>query len=106
MIAYHEDDNLILQQAFKNKKDAHCIAAYNAIITGLAARGLSVDRQILDNEASAAYKHAITFKWKATFQLVPLDMHRRNRAECAIRTFKAHFLPVLAGVDQKFPPYL
>jgi len=38
-------------------------------MTRLAARGLSVDLQILDNEASAAYKEAITFKWNATFQL-------------------------------------
>ena len=33
-------------------------------------------------------------------------MHRRNRAEQAIQTFKAHFLTILAGVDPKFPPYL
>ncbi len=34
-------------------------------MTCLAARGLSVDLQILDNKASAEYKEAITFKWKA-----------------------------------------
>jgi hypothetical protein len=85
MIAFHADGNLILQQAFKTKSDHHRIAAYNSIMTRLAARGLSVDLQILDNEASAAYKEAITFKWNATFQLVPPDMHRRNRAERAIR---------------------
>ena len=75
-------------------------------MTCLAARGLSVDLQILDNKASATYKEAITFKWKATFQLVPPDMHRRNQAERAIRTFKDHFLAILAGVDAAFPPYL
>jgi hypothetical protein len=72
----------------------------------LAARGLSMDLQILDNKASVAYKHAITFTWQAKFQLVPLDMHRQNRAERAIRMFKAHFLSILAGVDPTFPPYL
>jgi hypothetical protein len=75
-------------------------------MTRLAARGLSVDLQILDNKAGGAYKEAITFKWKATFQLVPPDMHRRNRAEHAICTFKDHFLAILAGVDAAFPPYL
>jgi hypothetical protein len=75
-------------------------------MTRLVARGLSVDLQILDNEASAAYKHAITFTWQAKFQLVPLDMHCQNRAERAIRTFKAHFLSILAGVDPTFPLYL
>ena len=106
MIAYHADGNLILQQAFQTKSDRHRIAAYNAIMTRLAARGLSVDLQILDNEASSAYKQAITFTWRAQFRLVPPDMHRRNRAERAIRTFKDHFIAILAGVDAKFPPYL
>ena len=32
-------------------------------------------------------------------------MHRQNRAERAIRTFKAHIIAILAGVNQKFPPY-
>jgi hypothetical protein len=106
MIAYHADGNLILEQAFKTKSDRHRIAAYNSIMTRLAARGLSVDLQILDNKANSAYKEAITFKWNAKFQLVPPDMHRRNRAERTIRTFKEHFLAILAGVDAAFPPYL
>ncbi len=106
MIAYHADGNLILQQAFKTRNDRHRIAAYNAIMSQLAVRGFAVDLQILDNEASAAYKEAITVKWKAKFQLVPPDMHRRNRAERAIRTFKSHFLSILAGVDKAFPLYL
>jgi hypothetical protein len=106
MIAFHANDNLILQQAFKSKSDRHRIAAYNAIMTHLAARGLLVDLQILDNKASAAYKEAITFKWNAKFQLVPLDMHCQNWAERAIRTFKDLFLAILAGVDSAFPLYL
>jgi hypothetical protein len=75
-------------------------------MTRLAARGLSVDLQILDNKASAAYKEAITFKWNATFQLIPPGMHHRNWAEHAICTFKDHFLAILAGVNSAFPPYL
>jgi hypothetical protein len=106
MIAYHADGNLILQQPFKTKSDAHCLAAYNIIMTCLAARGLSVDLQIMDNEASAAFKQAITFAWHAKFQLVPLDMHPCNRAKGTIRTFKNHFIAILAGVDPMFPPYL
>ncbi len=75
-------------------------------MTRLAARGLSIDLQILDNKASAAYKEAITFKWNANFQLVPPDMHCRNQAERTIGTFKDHFLAILAGVDAAFSPYL
>jgi hypothetical protein len=33
-------------------------------------------------------------------------MHRCNWAERAIKTFKDHFLSILGGVDQFFPPYL
>jgi hypothetical protein len=106
MIAFHANGNLILQQAFKSKSDCHCIAAYNTIMTCLAARGLSVDLQILDNEAIFAYKEAITFKWNVTFQLVPPDMYCPIWVERAICTFKDHFLANLAGVDSAFPPYL
>ncbi len=84
MIAFHANGNLILQQAFKSKSDRHRITAYNAIMTRLAAQGLSVDLQILDNKASSAYKEAITFKWNTTCQLVPPDMHHRNWAQRAM----------------------
>ncbi len=106
MIAYHADCNLILQYTFKSRSNTNCIAEYNAIMTRLAARSLSVDLQILDNKASAAYKQAVTFTWQATFQLVPQDMHCRTCAERAIQTFKNHFLSILARVDPSFPPYL
>jgi hypothetical protein len=106
MIAYHADVNLILQKAFQTWSNRHLIAATNSIMTRHAAQGLSVDLQILDNKASAAYKQAITFTWQAKFQLVPPDMHCCNRAERAIRRFKNHFLSILAGVGAAFPPYL
>ena len=37
---------------------------------------------------------------------MPPGCHRRNAAEVAIRNFKAHFLSVLAGVADDFPPSL
>ena len=33
-------------------------------------------------------------------------MHQRNAAERVIRTFKAHFISVLAGANPNFPRYL
>ena len=60
----------------------------------------------MDNECSAKFKQIITEDWKATFQLFPPDIHCRNITECAIRTFKAHFLEILAGVDSAFLCYL
>jgi hypothetical protein len=37
------------------------------------------------------------------YELVPWGQHRRNQAERAIQTFKAHFIFILAGIDNKFP---
>ena len=64
---------------------------------------LSVDLQILDNEASADYKRAIKKKWNANYQLVPPNTHQSNAAERAIHTFKAHFLSILAGINPDSP---
>jgi len=81
MIAYHMAGNLILQQAFPTKADKYLIHAFNNIMTRLTARGLTVDLNIRDNEASADFKKVITETWRAKFQLVPPDMHRKNKAE-------------------------
>ena len=69
----------------------------------LTDNNLRVDLQVLDNEASADYKLSIKTKWKAKYQLVPPHTHRSNAAERAIRTFKAHFLSILASVAPDFP---
>ncbi len=37
------------------------------------------------------------------YELVPPGNHQRNQAERAIQTFKAHFISILAGVDNRFP---
>ena len=66
-------------------------------------KGLLVDLQILDNECSTVYERRMTDKWGVEFQLVSPDMHRRNAAERAIRSFKAHFLAILSGVASDFP---
>ena len=67
---------------------------------------LLVDLQILDIECSKEYQANIRNRWKVQFQLVPPDMHRRNTAERAIRTFKAQFLSILSGVAPDFPRHL
>ena len=76
------------------------------LLSQLKALGHKVDLQILDNEASAAYKQVIEEGWKAQFQLVPPNIHLRNAAKWEIRTFKDHFLAILVGAAQDFPPYL
>jgi hypothetical protein len=103
MLAYHAGANAILVQPFQTKADHHRIPAYNKIMARLKARNIHVTQQVLDNEASEAYKLAIKAH-KCTHQFVPPNMHRCNKAEQAIRTFKAHFVSILASVDPAFPP--
>ena len=69
-------------------------------------RGHHLEVQILDNEVSVEFKKTIVKDWGASYQLVPPNMHRRNVAEKAIRTLKAHFLEILARVYPDFPKYM
>jgi hypothetical protein len=55
----------------------------------------------MDNEASAAVKEFLR-KENIQYQLVPPYIHRRNAAERAIRTFKAHFIAGISTVDAHF----
>ena len=106
MIAYHCDLNTILQAPFSNRKNKHRILAYSSIMKRLADCGYQVDVKILDNEVSAEFKRSIVDDWGTTYQLVPPNVHRRNISEKDIRTFKAHLLSVLAGVDPAFPKFM
>ena len=72
----------------------------------LADRGHHVGVQILENKVSADFKKIIVKDWGARYQLIPHNVHRRNVAERAIRTFKANFLAILAEVDPHFPKYM
>ena len=55
---------------------------------------------------SEALKKIIQDEYKMQLELVPPGTHRRNAAEVAIRDFKAHFLSILVGSAQDFPPSL
>ena len=106
MIIYHCESNIILQAQFFNRKEKHSIIAYSSIMRRLHDRGYQVDVKILGNEVSTDFKIIIVEDWCATYQLVPPDVHQRNIAERAIRTFKANFLSVLDGVDHTLPKFM
>ena len=59
MIAYHCDKNLTLAVPFKKRRDNNRLKAFNKIIQCLTDHKLTVDLQILENEASAEYKRVI-----------------------------------------------
>ena len=102
MVALHSESNAILVQPFQTKADGHRIAAYTSLFERLKGRHATPDTHVLDNEASRAFLQAITNNG-CRYQLVPPHVHRRNRAERAIRTFKDHFLAILAGAAPTFP---
>jgi hypothetical protein len=70
------------------------------VIHGTGPQGI-----LLNNEASKAFKNFIREN-DMECELVPPGNHRRNQAECAIQTFKTHFISILARVDDKLPLFL
>jgi hypothetical protein len=69
------------------------------------ARGLKPKLMKLDNEASKLLKTYL-HQQDITFQLVPPYSHRRNSAERAIISFKAHLIAGLCSTDKSFPMHL
>ena len=101
-VLYDHDSNAILAEPLKNRKGQTLIDAFLKLTNLLKSRGMQPKFQILDNEASVELKKAITTQ-NIKFQLAPPNIHRRNAAERAIRTFKNHFIAGLASVDPDFP---
>ena len=105
MVLIEIDSNAILVEAMKNRTAGEMIRAYLVLVTRLRNAGVTPKMHILDNECSEEFKEQIR-KNNMTFQLVPPHDHRRNIAEKAIQTFKAHFISILCGTDKDFPLHL
>ena len=105
MVLIEIDSNAILVEAMKNRTAGEMIRAYTVLVTRLRNAGVTPTMHILDNECSEEFKAQIR-KNNMTFQLVPPHDHRRNIAEKAIQTFKAHFISILCGTDKDFPLHL
>ena len=106
MVMVEIDSNAILVEPMKSRKDAEMIRAYESLLLRLKRAGIVPKKHVLDNEVSENMKNHIRDTCKLDMELVPPGCHRRNAAEVAIRNFKAHFLSVLAGVANDFPPNL
>ncbi len=78
------------------------IRVYQKILNRMKATGLGLRKQVLDNKCSVVMKACIKEN-SMDYKLVSPGQHRGNQAEQAIQTFKAHFISILAGVDNKFP---
>jgi hypothetical protein len=100
------DSNTILVEPMKNRKDAKIIRAYNTLLLQLKQSGITPKKHVLDNKISDNMKNHIHDTCKLDMEMVPPGCHRCNLAKVAIHNFKAHFLSVLAGVANNFPPNL
>jgi hypothetical protein len=90
----------------KSRKDEEMIRAYNALLLRLKRAGIVPKKHVLNNKVSDNMKNHIHDTCKFDMELVPLGCHQHNAAKVAIRNFKAHFLSILAGVADDFPPSL
>ena len=101
-VMYDHDSNSILVHPLKTRQASEISKAWTALHAKLSKHGHQIKNFILDNEFSHELKLALQ-KNKIEYQKVPPNVHRRNAAERAIRTFKAHFLAGLATCDPEYP---
>jgi hypothetical protein len=101
-VAYIYNLNAILVHAMPSKNNAAMIVAFSDIFSTLAAHGYVPNLNVMDNECSKAVEAHIGAN-KMNIHLVPPHNHPVNAAECAIATFKEHFIVGLATVDKNCP---
>ena len=68
----------------------------------LKSRGLKPHLQHLDTEASKKLKDYMYLE-NIDFQLTPVGIHQRNKAEKTVQTFNNHIIAGLCTVNPKFP---
>ncbi len=100
------DSNAILVKPIKNHKDAQMIQAYNTLLLQLKWAGIVPKIHVLNNEVSEKMKNHICDMCKLDMELLPPGCLQHNAAKVAMCNLKAHFLSVLAGVADDFPPNL
>ena len=102
-ILYDTNSNCIFAEPIKDRTSTHIEKAYGKILNTLKKANISPAIHILDNEASKTYSTLIQKHGKTKIQFVPPNVHRRNIAERAIRTFKAHLIAGLCSTHKDFP---
>jgi len=102
LIMYSEGSNYIKVLPMKTRSKTSYLSAHKEGLAWFEEHGYKPTFQRLDNETSQEFAtHLRTHGIK--IDLAPPHMHRRNKAERAIRTWKNHFIATLAGLDPKFP---
>ena len=89
-------------EPFKTKQGKELATTFAKLCEKFKINKSETNIFILDNECSKSVKDTIK-SFNATYQLAPPHQHRRNAAENAIKTFKAHLLSGLATYNKDFP---
>jgi hypothetical protein len=105
MVIHNVDSNSSWVEALKDNTGGKLILARARALEQMRKAGIIPTHQVMDNQASAAYKKAIGDS-DMTYELVPPDNHQQNMAKKAIQTFKDHFVGVLSGCAPSFPMHL
>ncbi len=101
-VVYVYDLNAIIVRAMPSRTDAAMVMAFNEVISTLKTGGYTPTLNVMDNKCLAAVEAYIKSE-RIGIQLVPPHNHCVNAVECAIATFKEHFIAALATVDAHCP---
>jgi len=75
--------------------------AYLHLLSCINKAGVKTTKHAMDNEVSEVLREVV--EKNCMLKLVPSDCHKHNVAEVAIKTCKAHFITILAGLPDSFP---
>ena len=104
LVMFNQDLNYIHVEPMRRGK-GRLLDAYRRGHQFFKAKGYQPKYERLDNETSKDLEAFMTAEG-ISFQYVPPGMHRRNKAERAVRTFKNHLISTLCTADQSFPLHL
>jgi hypothetical protein len=105
IIFYHEDTNFIHVETSNSRSGPDLLKALQNAIKFYNDRGASSKLIRMDNECSKLTKEWVKNE-SMELELTPVSIHRRNKAERAIRTWKEHFIATLATTDATCPLFL
>jgi hypothetical protein len=91
LVVYHYESNAILALPISGFSDNIFFQAYKQIYKMIESKGFVIRFNVMDNQASKVIKKILTPK-QCDLILVEPNNHHINAAECAIQTFKDHFV--------------
>ncbi len=104
MVIVDLDSSAILVKPIKDRSSEELKRAYLHLLRRMKAAGMHPKKHTMDNEVSELLRYTIQDKCK--LELVTKGFHQQNVAEVAIKTFKEHFIAILAGLPDSFPVQL